>query len=101
MKTEITKSLVEKIGKLAHLPLTSSQIATLQKELAETFTFIDKIQSLKTENIEETSQITGLENVFRDDKVEKNRILTQELALSNAKDSYKNFFKVEAIFDEE
>lgn len=101
MKTSITIDLVKKIATLANLSLTEAQVKTLVIELQASFAFIDKIQSLDTSGIEETSQVTGLENVLREDVIDHDRILIQEAALSNAPSPYNGYFKVKAIFDEE
>ncbi|MBI5620037.1 Asp-tRNA(Asn)/Glu-tRNA(Gln) amidotransferase GatCAB subunit C, partial [Candidatus Gottesmanbacteria bacterium] len=58
-----------------------------------------KIQTLDTSNVPETSQVTGSENVFRDDEVDAGRILTQEEALSNAKRTHNGFFVVKSVFE--
>jgi Asp-tRNA(Asn)/Glu-tRNA(Gln) amidotransferase C subunit len=55
---------------------------------------MSKIKSLRTESISETSQMTGLENVFREDVVEEERMFSQKEALSNAKRTYKGFFVI-------
>lgn len=102
MKTsKLSLDQVKHIAKLANLPLEEKLLTKLQKQLESTFGYINKIQSLDTKNIEETSQVTGATNVFRQDKVEKDRIHTQKQALSGAKNTYKGYFKVSAIFDNE
>lgn len=92
---------VKHLVKLANLPSDKNLLAKLRKQLDSTFNYINKIQSLITENIEETSQVTGQTNRFRQDKLEKDRMLTQKQALSGAKNTYKGYFKVSAIFDNE
>lgn len=100
-QTGITIEEVKSIAKLANLPIDQKQIAKLKKDLEATFEYINKIQSLDTSSTQETSQVTGLESVFREDVVDKKRTLSQFQALSNAKSTYKGYFKVKAIFDEE
>jgi len=60
---------------------------------------MSKIKTLDTTGIKETSQVTNLKNVFREDMIEKERMLTQEEALSNAKNTLDGYFKVKAIFN--
>lgn len=99
--SRISLDQVKHITKLANLPLNELLLRQLQGQLESTFEYINKIQSLNTENIEETSQVTGLINIFRKDLIEKDRILTQKQALSGAKSTYKGYFKISAIFDNE
>ena len=67
------------------------------KEVIEKFKY--KIQAIKTDNTEETHQVTNVVNVLREDKVDKNRMLSQEEALANAKETHDGYFLVEAILD--
>lgn len=97
----ITSELVKKITSLARLPVSEENLEKLQKELEATFEYINKIQALDTSKVEETSQVTGLENISREDIVDEKRMLSQTDALANAPSTYKGYFKVKAIFDEE
>lgn len=96
----ITAQVVKKVARLARLTLTSQQETKFAKQLSGVLEYISKIQLLKTDNIKETSQVTGLTNVTRDDVVEKERMLTQKEALSNAKKMHNGYFVVDAIFEE-
>jgi len=91
---------VKHIAKLAKLNLSDSQIAQLTPQLTSVLDYVSKIQSLDTKGVIETSQVTGLENVYREDVVDNERMLSQEEALSNAKRSYNGYFVVNAIFEE-
>ena len=51
--------------------------------------FVESLTEVNTENIEPTSQTTGLINVTREDKVISENMLTHE-----------DYFKVKAIFKE-
>jgi len=51
-----------------------------------------------TAQVEETSQVTGMENVFREDEIKPS--LSQDEVLANAPRKYKGYFVVEAIFEE-
>lgn len=101
MKKQITPEVVEKIASLSKLPISKENLKKLQNELEATFEYINKIQALDTSKVEETSQVTGMENIFREDIVDEKRTLAQQDVLSNAPATYKGYFKVKAIFDEE
>ena len=97
---KITPAVVQKVARLAHLTITPQEQQKFATQLSSVLGYISKIQKLKTEGVEETSQVTGLTNVTREDVVDEKRMLTQEEALSNAKQSYEGYFMVPAIFEE-
>ena len=98
-KPEISLSDVEKVAKLANLPLSAEQKKHLAATFSTTIAYVSKVQQLNTAGVIETSQVTGLVNVLREDKVEEDRMFSQDQALANAKRSHKGFFAVKAIFD--
>lgn len=97
---KLTTDDVLHIAKLAHLPLTKEQIAKLPDQLTSVIGYMSKIQSLETAHVVETAQVTGLENVMREDVVDKDRMLTQEEALFNAKATHNGYFMVDAVLEE-
>lgn len=90
---------VSHVAKLANLPLTDEEKKTFEKQLEDTLEHIANLQEIDTKNVEPTSQVTGLENVMREDVVRPS--LSQKEALANTKDTYKGFIKVKAIIEEE
>jgi aspartyl-tRNA(Asn)/glutamyl-tRNA(Gln) amidotransferase subunit C len=90
---------VSHVAKLANLPLTPEEKKKFEKQLDETLEHIANLNAIDTKGIEPTSQVTGLENVTRDDIVTQS--LSQKDALKNAKEIYKGFIKVKAIIEEE
>ena len=95
----ITRDVVQKVAKLANLTITPQQEVIFSKQLSSVLGYVSKIRELNTDDIPETSQVTGSENVFREDIVENDRMLTQDEALSNAKKKYNGYFVVPAIFE--
>lgn len=86
------------VAKLANLPLKKEEISKFEKQLSEILTYIEKLQEVDTRNIETTSQVTGLENITRQDGTTPS--LTQEEALSNTISQHNGLFKVKAILTE-
>lgn len=89
---------IKRVAQLANLPLSPAEEKKLEKELTETLDYIATLNSIDTKNVEPTSQVTGLTNVIREDTPLPS--LSQEQALSNAKDTYNGFFKVKAILEQ-
>lgn len=85
------------VAKLANLPLKPEEKEKFGKQLSEILSYVEKLKEVDTKNIEITSQVTGLENVTREDEAEPS--LTQEEALSNTKSQNNGMFKVKAILE--
>lgn len=101
MKTpQITPQVVLKVAKLANLPISQKQADELTKQVGVTVTYVSQLQALPTENVTETAQVTGLNNIWREDVIDKTRMLSQKEALANAKRTHEGFFLVNAIFEE-
>lgn len=95
---KLTIEEVKHIAKLANLTLSEEEIGKYSDQLSQIVDLISRLVEVVTTNIKETSQVTGLSNVFREDEVDVTRTLTQEQALSNAKRSDKGYFVVDSIF---
>ncbi len=89
---------VSHVAKLANLSLKSEEREKFEKQLSEILTYVEKLKEVDTENVEITSQVTGLENVTRKDEAKPS--LSQNDALSNTKSQHNGFFKVPAILTE-
>lgn len=90
---------VPHVAKLAELPLTPDEKTKFDKQLEETVKYVEELNGVDTKGIEPTSQVTGLENITRNDEVKPS--LQQEQALQNAKSKHNGFFIVDAIFEDE
>ncbi|MEK7092380.1 MAG: Asp-tRNA(Asn)/Glu-tRNA(Gln) amidotransferase subunit GatC [Patescibacteria group bacterium] len=90
---------VAHIAKLANLPLKDEEIPLFEKQLSSVLTYINQLKNLNTENVAETSQTTGLENVSRTD--ETTPCLSQEDALSNTKNKKNDMFLVKGVLHSE
>lgn len=83
------------VAKLANLPLKKEEERKFEKQLSAILSYVEKLKEVDTKNVEITSQVTGLENVTREDKATPS--FTQENALSNTKNQHNGLFKVKAI----
>lgn len=99
-RQKISDEEINHIAQLANLELSEKELKLLAPQFSSVLDLVSKIKELDTTNIAETSQVTGQENVFREDTVDSKRILTQEEALSNAKNKHNGYFVVDAIFEE-
>ena len=89
---------VSHVAKLANLPLKPVEKEKFEKQLSDILSYVKKLKEVDTKNVETTSQVTGLENVTREDETSSS--LTQEAALSNAKSTHNGLFKIKAILED-
>jgi aspartyl/glutamyl-tRNA(Asn/Gln) amidotransferase C subunit len=91
---------INHLAKLSGMTLTTKEGKKLAKQFHHTLDTISLLNKLNTKQIKSTFQVTGLTNVFRPDKHDRSRSLTQAQALSNANKTYKGYIVVPGIFDE-
>ena len=96
---EITLTDVEKLANLARLGINDEEKASLAKQMTEILTYVKQLDAINTDNVEPTSQVTGLVNVYADDEVVVSEITRDEL-LSNAPQQEKGFIKVKSVLDD-
>lgn len=94
----LDEQAVRHIADLARLPLTDEEVQKFKGQLSSTLEYIDQLNQVDTSKVAFPPQITGLENVLRDDEVTPS--LSQEEALSNAPKKHKGYFVVKAIFED-
>lgn len=96
----VTKSTIDRLARLTNLPISNEQAQELVRDVGVTVEYISTLQALPTEGVAETSQVTGLYNVFREDTIDTSRMLTQEEALANAKRTHNGYFVVDAVLEQ-
>lgn len=95
---KLTPDQVKKVAKLANLPIPEQEIEKYSSQLSEILDYIDKLNKVDTFGIEPTFNVTGLENVMREDKAEEG--LTQDAALQNASSRKNGMFVTKGVFEE-
>jgi aspartyl-tRNA(Asn)/glutamyl-tRNA(Gln) amidotransferase subunit C len=60
---------VLKIAKLARLELSDEEVEKFSGQLSDVLNYVEILNKVDTKDVEETSQVTGLVNVFRKDVV--------------------------------
>ncbi len=94
---KITEAEVRKVAALARLDLTEKEVQTYAEQLSAILGYIKQLEEVDTDNVAVTSQVTGLSNVMREDKVEA---CDNAEALVNMAPSHENnLVKVRAVFD--
>lgn len=96
-KTILSQDQVKRVAQLAGLELTEKEVAKFQKQLSQILDYVDQLNEVNAKGVEPTSQVTGLENVFRED--EPGLSLPQGKVLSGARKKSKGFFMARTIFE--
>ncbi len=91
----LTKEEVIKIADLARISLTDQEVEKFQKELSAVLDYVEELKQVNVDGLEEVSQVTGLVNVQREDKVVDS--IDKEEILKNAPEIKDGYYKVKAI----
>ena len=94
----ITREVVEHVAELARLELTAAEKEQFMTQLNSILTYIDKLNELDTIDVEPTSHVMPISNVWRDDEVRAS--LDRTKVLYNAPEESHFFFKVPRIIEE-
>jgi len=92
----ITTNDVRHLAQLSNLQLSDDEITSLQTDLANILDYIDQLNEIDTSGVEPTYQVTGLENVWRDDVVDTS-VVTREDLLALTPDQADNSIKVPQV----
>lgn len=87
---------VKKLADLSALTVTDDEAAALLEQLNRILGFVEQLNDVDTSGLEPTYQVTGLENVMRDDVVIDYR-LDRSALLKNAPDQQDGQIKVRRV----
>jgi len=93
--TQITREDVQYLAQLSKLQLEDQEIDSLASDITNILRYVEMLGELKTEGIEPSYQVTGLENGGRDDIADATFDLSK--LLSCAPDTADNQVKVPKV----
>lgn len=96
MTTTISRDDVLHLAQLSSLQLSDDEITALQADLGNILGYIEQLSELDTSGVEPTYQVTDLENMMRDDVIEKH-VADREKLLALAPAQEKNQIKVPKV----
>jgi aspartyl-tRNA(Asn)/glutamyl-tRNA(Gln) amidotransferase subunit C len=94
---KLKKNEIEHIANLARLELNDDELDLYGGQLSDILSYIDQLQEVDTAGIEPTAQVTGLENVLREDVVNIWDKKEQADALAQATDLEDGQIKVRRV----
>jgi aspartyl-tRNA(Asn)/glutamyl-tRNA(Gln) amidotransferase subunit C len=87
--SKIGTTEVERIARLARINLKPAEVAKMSEELGRILGFVEQLQAVDIEGVAPTDQVTGLEDVWREDVVKPSPPRAQLLANApKQKDGY-------------
>jgi aspartyl-tRNA(Asn)/glutamyl-tRNA(Gln) amidotransferase subunit C len=96
--SSLDEDTVQHLADLARINLSESEKKEFAKQLSNMMEFFSQISELDTENVQPTYHVLELKNVFREDEVKPS--LPQDVALGNASQKEKGYFKAPRIVEE-
>ena len=99
--TKIDKNTVAHIAHLANIPVNDQEKTELANGFNKTLEVVDELFKVDVSNIKATHQVTGLENILRDDEVNQDKMLSQNEAIKNAKKTHNGYFAVDQVLNQE
>lgn len=77
--TQISRDTVLKLAALSSLQLADDEIDDLVTDLGRILGYVEQLDELDTKDVEPAYQVTGLQNVFRQDIVDTGDVSREEL----------------------
>lgn len=96
----VTPEQVDHIAHLATIPTSAKERERLAHEFSDTLSVVAQLKSVDVSDVEPTHQVTGLENVLRNDEVRQDLCFSQAEALVNARRTHQGYFVVERILED-
>jgi len=93
---KLSKKEVENIAKLSRLELNEPEKELFAGQLSDVLNYFEKLKEMDTENVEITAQVTGLENVYRNDEI--NQCDFQKDLIKQASEREGDLIKTKSVF---
>jgi len=93
----LSKDEIQHIAKLARLELSDAELEKYGGQLSAILNYIDQLKEVDTAGVEPTAQVTGLENVLREDVIRDWDGKEIEEALADSPEREDRFIKVKRV----
>jgi len=92
--SQLTKEQILKLARLSRLSLSDDEILKYQKELGDILEYVKKLENVDVSGLEPTYQVTGLQNVMREDSVSEAQQASPEDLMSIVPKTQDGYIKV-------
>ena len=96
---QLSKQEIQHIAKLARLELTDEELEKYGGQLSAVLNYIDQLKEVDVKGVEPTAQVTGMENVLREDEARDWDKKEIEEALADAPEREGRFIKVKRVIE--
>ena len=96
---KIDKNEIEKIADLARLDLTEEEKIKYAKNLSDVLDYMKILDEVDISGVEDTSQTTGLKNIYREDVVISSEDLVVEKLIEAFPEKIRGQLKVKQVFN--
>ena len=94
--SKLSKEELANIATLARLGLSEDELNRLGGQVGSILEFVEQLQKIDASGVKQTSQVTGLVDVWREDEVVRCEFSREEL-LKNAPATEKGYIKVKRV----
>lgn len=95
----LTTSEIEQVAALARLELNEKEKKMYAEQLSVVLDYIEMLNEVNTDGVEETCQVTGLMDVVREDKVAGSSDETKQNIINAFPERVGRLLRVRAVFD--
>jgi aspartyl-tRNA(Asn)/glutamyl-tRNA(Gln) amidotransferase subunit C len=95
--SKIGTTEVERIAKLARIGLSPEETSQMSVELGRILEFVEQLQAVDIEGMAPTDQVTGLEDVWREDVVKPS--LPRDQLLANVPEQKDGYIVVKRVLN--
>lgn len=92
----ITNDDVRHLTHLSSLQMSDAEVESLRTDIEKIINYINQLDELDTDGVEPTYQVTGLQNVWRDDEIIDSSVSRRQL-LALAAEQSDNCVKVPKV----
>ncbi len=93
---DISDAEIKRLAGLARIGLSDEEVTKLATDIDAVVGFVEQLQSVDVTGVEPTSQVTGLNDVWRPDEVKPCTIPPQEL-LANVPERQNGYIRVRRV----
>ena len=90
---------IKHIADLARLELSAEELEKYGDQLSDVLSYIDQLEEVSVDDTEPTAQVTGLENVLREDEKDDWDEVEKKETLEQAPDLEDNQYKVKRVLE--
>ncbi len=93
----LSEEQIKHIAKLARLDLSEAELKKYGSQLSDVLSYVDQLREADVGGVEPTAQVTGMENIFREDAAEEWDGAERKAALSQAPEMEDGQVKVKRV----